>query len=91
VRTLGVVDATATAVAKIRIKQFWAIPLTGKVVAGPCMMTLLPSLLRCGIESRSRRGGRTATTHAMLPLRPNIGNRFGKPVVEFAFGKCRNR
>jgi hypothetical protein len=30
--TLGVADATATAVAKIRIKQFWAIPLTDKVV-----------------------------------------------------------
>lgn len=32
--TLGVADATATAVAKIRIKQFWAIPLASKVVAG---------------------------------------------------------
>jgi hypothetical protein len=31
--TLGVADATATAVAKIRIKQFLAIFLTGKVVA----------------------------------------------------------
>jgi hypothetical protein len=63
----------------------------GKVVV-PCPVVAMPRiLLRCGIESRSRRGGRTATTHAMLPLRPNIGNRFGKPVVEFAFGKCRNR
>jgi hypothetical protein len=38
--TLGVADATATAVAKIRIKQFLAIPFAGKVVAGPCMMTM---------------------------------------------------
>ena len=36
----GVADAKATLVAKIRIKQFLAIPLAGKVVAGPCMMTL---------------------------------------------------
>ena len=33
--TLGVAIAKATAVAKIRIKQFLAIPLAGKVVAGP--------------------------------------------------------
>jgi len=33
--TLCISDAKATAVAKIRIKQFWAIPLAGKVVAGP--------------------------------------------------------
>jgi hypothetical protein len=33
---VGIAIAKATAVAKIRIKQFWAIPLTGKVVAGAC-------------------------------------------------------
>jgi len=38
--TLGIAIAKATAVAKIRIKQFWAIPLAGKVVAGPCMMAM---------------------------------------------------
>ena len=43
--TLGVADATATAVAKIRIKQFLAIPLAGKVVAGPRMMTIPPCVL----------------------------------------------
>jgi hypothetical protein len=45
--TLGVADAKATAVAKITIKQFLAIPLTGKVVAGPCMMTLPVCSLSC--------------------------------------------
>jgi hypothetical protein len=43
--TLGIAIATATAVAKIRIKQFLAIPLAGKVVAGPCMMAMPPFLL----------------------------------------------
>ena len=38
--TLGVAIAKATAVAKIRIKQFWAIPLAGKVVAGLGMMAM---------------------------------------------------
>ena len=33
--TLGYAIATATAVAELRIKQFWAIPLAGKLVAGP--------------------------------------------------------
>lgn len=32
--TLGVAFAKATLVAKLRIKQFLAIPLAGKVVAG---------------------------------------------------------
>jgi len=40
--TLGV--ATATVVAKIRIKQFWAIPLAGKVVA-PCPVMAMPQFL----------------------------------------------
>ena len=31
-------DAKATVVAKIRIKQFWAVSLTGKVVAGPSLL-----------------------------------------------------
>jgi hypothetical protein len=43
--TQRVAIAKATAVAKIRIKQFLAIPLAGKVVAGPCMMTMLPCVL----------------------------------------------
>jgi hypothetical protein len=38
--TLGVAIAKATAVAKIRIKQFLAIRLAGKVVAGPCMVAM---------------------------------------------------
>jgi len=38
--TLGVAIATATTVATIRIKQFRAISLAGKVVAGACMMAL---------------------------------------------------
>lgn len=38
--TLCVAIATATAVAKIRIEQFWAIPLAGKVVAPPCVMAM---------------------------------------------------
>ena len=42
--TLGVAIATATAVAKIRIKQFWAIPLAGKVVA-PCPVMAMPLFL----------------------------------------------
>ncbi|MFN7804680.1 MAG: hypothetical protein ACK5TO_11725 [Planctomycetaceae bacterium] len=42
--TLDIADATATAVAKIRIKQFWAIPLAGKVVA-PCPVTIMPLFL----------------------------------------------
>ena len=45
--TLGVAIAKATAVAKLRIKQFWAIPLAGKVVAGPCMMAMLPFRFSC--------------------------------------------
>jgi hypothetical protein len=38
--TLGIAIAKATAVAKLRIKQFLAIPMAGKVVAGPCMMAM---------------------------------------------------
>ena len=38
--TLGVAIATATAVAKIRIKTFWAIPFAGKVVAAFPMMAM---------------------------------------------------
>jgi hypothetical protein len=55
--TLGLAIATATAVAKITIKQFLAIPLTGKVVAGPCMMATPMFLLHRGVESRSRTHG----------------------------------
>ena len=42
--TLGVAIAKATAVAKLRIKQFWAIPLAGKVVA-LCPMMAMPLCL----------------------------------------------
>ena len=42
--TLGIAIATATVVAKIRIKQFWAIPLAGKVVA-PCPLMAMPLFL----------------------------------------------
>jgi hypothetical protein len=40
-----IADATATLVEKLEIQQFWAIPLAGKVVAGPCMKTMPPFLL----------------------------------------------
>jgi len=55
--TLGVAIAMATAVAKIRIKQFWAIRLAGKLVAGPCIMTMPPCVLYRVLEPRSRTGG----------------------------------
>jgi hypothetical protein len=51
--TLGVAIATATAVAKIRIKQFWAIPLAGKVVAGACTMAMPLFLFHRDVESRT--------------------------------------
>ena len=54
--TLCLAIATATAVAKITIKQFFAIPLTGKVVAGPCMMAM-PLFLYRDVESHSRTHG----------------------------------
>ncbi len=55
--TLGVAIATATAVAKLRIKQFWAIPLAGKVVA-PCPVMALPLfLLYRHVGPRSRTHG----------------------------------
>ena len=40
----GLADARATAVAKLRIKQFWAISLTGRVVV-PCPMMAMPLFL----------------------------------------------
>ena len=55
--TLGVVIAKATAVVNIRIKQFWAIPLAGNLVAGPCMMTLHPCVRYRVLRPRSRTGG----------------------------------
>jgi hypothetical protein len=55
--TLCVAFARATAVAKIRIKQFLAIPLAGEVVA-PCPVMAMPLfLLHRGVESRSRTHG----------------------------------
>ena len=42
--TLGIAIAKATAVAKIRIKQFWPISLAGKVVA-PCPVMAMPLFL----------------------------------------------
>jgi sorbitol-specific phosphotransferase system component IIBC len=42
--TLGIAIATATAVAKLTTKQFWAIPLAGKVVA-PCLVMAMPLFL----------------------------------------------
>ena len=49
--------ATATAVAKIRIKQFLAIPLAGKVVA-PCPVMAMPLfLLDRDVGPRSRTHG----------------------------------
>ena len=42
--TLDIAIAKATAVEKIRIKQFWAIPLAGKLVA-PCPAMAMPLFL----------------------------------------------
>jgi ABC-type spermidine/putrescine transport system permease subunit II len=39
--TLGVADAKATANAKLRIEQFFAIPLAGRVVV-PCPVMAIP-------------------------------------------------
>jgi hypothetical protein len=51
-----VVTAKATAVAKLKIKQLLAIPLTAKVVA-PCPMMAMPLFLfERDVESRSRTG-----------------------------------
>jgi len=55
--TLGIAIATAIAVAKIRIKQFLAIPRTCKVVAPPCMLAMPLFLLDRDVESRSRTHG----------------------------------
>ncbi|MFN6107577.1 MAG: hypothetical protein ACK5EA_24415, partial [Planctomycetaceae bacterium] len=55
--TLGIASAKATAVAKITIKQFLAIPLAGKVVAGPCTMAMPLFLFDRDVESRSRTHG----------------------------------
>ena len=54
--TLCVADAKATLVAELKIKQFWAIPLAGKVVAGPCMVTMPPCVLYRVLGRRSRTG-----------------------------------
>ena len=54
--TLGIAIAKATVVAKIRIKQFLAIPLAGKVVAGAFHDGYALFLLHRGVESRSRTG-----------------------------------
>ena len=55
--TLGVVIAKATAFAKIRIKQFWAIRLAGKVVAGRCMMAMPLFLFDRDVGPHSRTHG----------------------------------
>ena len=62
--TLGIAIAKATAVAKIRIKQFLAIPLAGKVVAGPCMMAMPLFLFLC----KGRRSSRTGECHSNRTL-----------------------
>ena len=55
--TLRIAIAKATAVAKIRIKQFLAIPPTAKVVA-PCPVMAMPLFLfDRDVESRSRTHG----------------------------------
>ncbi|MBL8820590.1 MAG: hypothetical protein JNL58_31500 [Planctomyces sp.] len=54
--TVGVAFAKATVVAKIRIKQFWAIPLAGKVVAAPWMMAMPLFLFDRGVGPRLRTG-----------------------------------
>jgi hypothetical protein len=55
--TLGVAIAKAILVAGLRIKQFLAILLAGKVDAGPCMMTMPPFLLHRVLGPRSRTHG----------------------------------
>jgi hypothetical protein len=56
--TQRIAIAKATAVAKIRIKQFLAIPLAGKVVTGACMMAMPPCVLYRVLGPRSRTGER---------------------------------
>ena len=55
--SLGIAIAKATAVAKIRIKQFWAIRLAGKVVAVVFMMAMPLFLFDRDVGPRSRMGG----------------------------------
>ena len=56
-RTLDVAIAKATAFSQIRIKQFWAIPMAGKVVAGPCMTAMPLFLLFRYVGPRPRTHG----------------------------------
>lgn len=81
--TLGVAIAKATAVAKIRMKQLLTIPLAGKLVAGPCMMTMPPCVLYRGVGPRSRTGehqeslplaidSRMKTFHEWLAVREGL-------------------
>ena len=56
--TLEVGIAKASAVLKIGLKQFRAIPLAGKVVAGPCVMTMPPCVHYRVLGPRSRTGER---------------------------------
>ena len=81
--TLGIAIAKATAVAELRIKQFWATPLAGKVVAGPCMMAMPLFLFHRDVESRSRTGLRQEspaeaidtsmkTSHEQLAMRADL-------------------
>ena len=67
--TLGVAIAKATVVAKIRIKQFLAIPLANKVVSGPCMMAMPLFLFDRGVESRSRTGLREESPAGAIDTR----------------------
>ena len=56
-RTLTVGIATARLVAELKIKQFLAIPLAGKVVAGPFVMALPPCVLYRVLGPRLRTHG----------------------------------
>jgi hypothetical protein len=67
--TLGIAIVKATDVANLRIKQFWAIPLAGKVVAPPCIMAMPLFLFHRDVESRSR-------THGAAGRIASEGNRY---------------
>ena len=74
-----VADARATAVAKLRIKQFWAIPLTGRVVV-PCPLMAMPLFLfLCE--------GVAKLTHGRRPRIASVGNTYRHEDVSRVAGR----
>ena len=75
----GLADARATAVAKLRIKQFWAIPLTGRVVV-PCPLMAMPLFLfLCE--------GVAKLTHGRRPRIASVGNTYRHEDVSRVAGR----